>query len=425
MGLLFKPTDDPAVVELRIGTGDCYELNGQSQEQFRQFRAALAAIPPRVSEINVRINLPGGHANISIGLHDLLRGWRGRVVTSVEQVAWSSGAVLSQAGSVRRMAADGIFGTHHANVTIDLSVVPTGVFIAPAADLRRYADLVDQMDEQCIRIFADRTGRSAADVRALLDKDDCMTAQEAKAWGLIDEITAPVGRKQNWQPHLWPRVKAAYERADSNGEAGLSVTNDATNPTTALDVSWDASSGANSYSLLGASTLAGPFTLIASGISGTSATITELTPGTEYAFQVEAVSSGGTSAASSGVAWATEPSAPTSLSAPSMTATAISLSFLFPTIGSNLSLSCEYRYETPVGAGNWVTGNIGNGTSPIAGLSPLTQYGIEIASVIQSTNGDWEGTIQSPWTMEITVVTPALPPPVNNSMRSSCMTAVY
>jgi ATP-dependent protease ClpP protease subunit len=404
MGLLFKPTDDPAVVELRIGTGDCYELNGQSQEQFRQFRAALAAIPPRVSEINVRINLPGGHANISIGLHDLLRGWRGRVVTSVEQVAWSSGAVLSQAGSVRRMAADGIFGTHHANVTIDLSVVPTGVFIAPAADLRRYADLVDQMDEQCIRIFADRTGRSAADVRALLDKDDCMTAQEAKAWGLIDEITAPVGRKQNWQPHLWPRVKAAYERADSNGEAGLSVTNDATNPTTALDVSWDASSGANSYSLLGASTLAGPFTLIASGISGTSTTVTGLTPGTEYAFEIEAVGSGGTSSPSSGVAWATAPPAPTSLSGSSGQATLMTVYFTAPSVGSTIAIAgYAYQYETPVGAGNWVEGSAVGAGIPftISGLAAGTQYGIEVATIIQSTNGDWAGTIQGPWSSEI------------------------
>jgi hypothetical protein len=190
---------------------------------------------------------------------------------------------------------------------------------------------------------------------------------------------------------------------------GLTVASDATNPTTVLDVSWNSSSGATSYNLLQASTVGGTYSTVQTGISGTSTTVTGLTPGTEYAFQVEAVGSGGTSSPSSGVAWATEPGLPTSLGSPSASATAINVSFTFPSIGSNLSQTCEYRYETPVGAGNWVSGNIGNGSTPIPGLSPLTQYGIEIASVIQSTNSDWSGTIQGAWTSEITVITPPMP----------------
>jgi hypothetical protein len=187
---------------------------------------------------------------------------------------------------------------------------------------------------------------------------------------------------------------------------GLAVASDATNPTTVLDVSWNSSAGATSYTLLQSSTKAGTFTAVQTGISGTSTTVTGLTPGTEYAFEIEAVGSGGTSAASSAVAWATEPGLPTSLGSPSQTGTSISLSFSFPVIGSNLSQTCQYRYETPPGAANWQTGNIGNGSTPITGLTPGTQYGIEIASVIQSTNSDWSGSIQGAWTSEITVVTP-------------------
>jgi ATP-dependent protease ClpP protease subunit len=213
MGFRFDPTDDPAVADLRIRSGGCYELNGQSQEQFGQMRSAFAALPPSVGEINVRINLEGGHFNIAIGLHELLTQWRGRVVTSIEQVAWSSGSILAQAGSVRRMAADAIFGMHHARLSVDLSTVPSGVAMFPAPDLRRYADILDQADERIVCIFAERTGRSASDVLALLDADDCMNAQEALAWGLVDEITAPVGRRQDWAAHIAPKVKAAYQRA--------------------------------------------------------------------------------------------------------------------------------------------------------------------------------------------------------------------
>ena len=184
----------------------------------------------------------------------------------------------------------------------------------------------------------------------------------------------------------------------------LAVTNDGANPTTALDVSWNPSSGATTYNLLGASTLAGPFTLLASGISGTSTTVTGLTPGTEYAFQVEAIGSGGTSSPSSGVAWATAPPAPTSLSGSSGQATLMTVDFTAPSVGSTIAIAgYAYQYETPVGAGNWVEGSAVGAGIPftISGLAAGTQYGIEIATVIQSTNSDFAGSIQGPWSSEI------------------------
>jgi ATP-dependent protease ClpP protease subunit len=211
---LFSQTDDPTVVELRITREHCI---GPTQERFAQFRAAFASLSPSVSEIHVIINVLGGHANIGLGLHNLLLGWRGRVTTEIEQSAWSTGAFLAQAGSVRRMASDAVFGTHNCVLTVDDSVASNGIWTFPAKELRRLADLVDEMNEHCIRIFVERSGRTHQDVRALFDKDDCMTAQEALAWGAIDEITAPRGVRQDWPPHLWPKAKAAYERAGIRG----------------------------------------------------------------------------------------------------------------------------------------------------------------------------------------------------------------
>ncbi len=105
-------------------------------------------------------------------------------------------------------------------------------------------------------------------------------------------------------------IAVAYEAASGSVPAtptGLAVTNDASNPTTALDMSWNSVSGATSYTLLRANTLTGTFTTLASGITGTSYTDSSLTQGTEYAYEVEAVNGSGASAASSAVAWATAP----------------------------------------------------------------------------------------------------------------------
>ena len=184
----------------------------------------------------------------------------------------------------------------------------------------------------------------------------------------------------------------------------LAVTNDGANPTTALDVSWNPSSGATTYNLLGASTLAGPFTLLASGISGTSTTVTGLTPGTEYAFQVEAIGSGGTSSPSSGVAWATAPPAPTSRSWQQRPGHLDDRRFYGP---QRRQHHCDRRVRLSI-RDSGRRGQLGRGLCggagipfTISGLAAGTQYGIEIATVIQSTNSDFAGSIQGPWSSEI------------------------
>jgi hypothetical protein len=207
------------------------------------------------------------------------------------------------------------------------------------------------------------------------------------------------------QPRLGPYAISLPPSAPT----GLSVVNDATNPTTALDLSWNAVTGATSYNVLQASSVGGSFGLIESGITGTSYVVTGLASGTEFAFEVEAVNGSGTSSPSSAVAWATEPAAPTSLSA-TLTATSASVSFTHTSIGGTVGFTFyAYRYESPVGAGNWTTGTAGASFSPIAipGLNPITQYGIEIATAINSVSSDFTGTIQGPWSAELTIITPA------------------
>jgi hypothetical protein len=207
--------------------------------------------------------------------------------------------------------------------------------------------------------------------------------------------------------HLATAIAVAFEQGSSAPATptGLAVTNDATNPTTVLDISWNASSGATSYTLLQSSTKGGTYSTVQTGISGTSTTVTGLTAGTEYAFQIEAVGSGGTSSPSSGVAWATESTAPT-INQGTVTATSIGMSFNFPSLGATVASSgVELRYEHPVGAANWSSLSISTGSYTLTGLSPDTQYGIEVSNIIDSTNSDWSGTIQGPWGSELTVRT--------------------
>jgi ATP-dependent protease ClpP protease subunit len=223
---LFEKTDDPAIVELRIvstavvqapdcGEKGAFELNGPPEKTFPRFTAALESLPARVREIHVIINAGGGHFNVGIFVYNALRRWRGRVVTEIQPVAWSGAAIVAQAGGVRRMAENSILGPHGGRLTIDLSNVPGGVFVGTPGSLRQYAAIVDEMNQVIVELFAERTGRSQSEIRALLDRDECLNAKEALAWNLVDEIGPPCDRVHDWSRYesCWQdKANAALER---------------------------------------------------------------------------------------------------------------------------------------------------------------------------------------------------------------------
>lgn len=200
-----------------------------------------------------------------------------------------------------------------------------------------------------------------------------------------------------------------YTAGSVPGAPSFTIAPDATNPTTALDLTITAGTGSpTGYDIQEASTLGGTFSTIATNASS-ACTVSGLAPGTEYAFQVAGVNGSGVGSYCSPAATATEPAAPTGLSTTGTATTAVTLTFTAPSVGGTVSiLDYAYRIESPVGAGNWSTPTVSGAT--VTGLTPGTQYGIEIAAVIDSSNGDWSGTIQGPWSSEITVTTlPGLP----------------
>lgn len=188
----------------------------------------------------------------------------------------------------------------------------------------------------------------------------------------------------------------------------LAVANDATNPTTELDISWTASTGSpTEYVLHVANSIGGTVihsdTIAAPTTSATDGAGTSLTPATEYAYEIYASNGSGDSSESSWVAWATASAAPSGVSATAATGAAL-VAWTAPTMGTNCQIaSYSIRYEYPPGNGNWttITGISSGATSDlITGLTPGTEYGFEVACLIESTNADWAGTIQNAWGAE-------------------------
>jgi len=131
-------------------------------------------------DIHIYINSPGGSITALLAMYDTMQYIKPDVSTIVMGQAASAAAVLLAAGSKGKR-----YGLPHSRVLIHQ---PSGGAGGQAVDIEiqareilRYRRLLDQ-------ILADHTGQSVEKISKDSDRDFIMTAEEAKAYGIIDEV---------------------------------------------------------------------------------------------------------------------------------------------------------------------------------------------------------------------------------------------
>jgi ATP-dependent Clp protease, protease subunit len=131
-------------------------------------------------DINIYINSPGGSITALLAMYDTMQYIKPDVSTIVMGQAASAAAVLLAAGAKGKR-----YGLPHSRVLIHQ---PSGGAGGQAVDIEiqareilRYRRLLDQ-------ILADHTGQSVEKISKDSDRDFIMTSEEAKAYGIIDEV---------------------------------------------------------------------------------------------------------------------------------------------------------------------------------------------------------------------------------------------
>jgi ATP-dependent protease ClpP protease subunit len=127
--------------------------------------------------VTVHINSEGGDMFAGIAIRNLLAAHPGGVTCVVEGLAASAASIIAMAG--RTIMGRGAMMMIHN---------PWAIAAGSAADLRATADMLDKARSSLIAVYEAKTGKSAADLQALLDAETWMTADEAKAAGFADEI---------------------------------------------------------------------------------------------------------------------------------------------------------------------------------------------------------------------------------------------
>ena len=139
-------------------------------------------------EIALYINSPGGVVTSGMAIYDTMQFIKPAVSTLCIGQAASMGSLLLAAGHK-----DMRFATPNARIMVHQ---PSGGFQGQATDILIHARETEKLKRRLNEIYVHHTGQSLADVEAALERDRFMSPEEAKDWGLIDEVLTPRGKAE-------------------------------------------------------------------------------------------------------------------------------------------------------------------------------------------------------------------------------------
>jgi ATP-dependent Clp protease protease subunit len=128
------------------------------------------------------INSPGGSVIAGLGIYDTMQYVAPDIATICTGLAASMGAVLLAAGSKGKRTA-----LPHARVMIHQ---PSGGMQGQFADMEISYKLIKSMKKELYDVLAVHTGQPYDKIEEDCDRDNWMTALDAKEYGLVDEVLA-------------------------------------------------------------------------------------------------------------------------------------------------------------------------------------------------------------------------------------------
>ena len=155
--------------------------------------------------LHLRINSPGGDVFAAQAIVAAIRDTGATVVAHIDGFAASAATVIATAADQVEIS-DGALYMIHCGWTMA---------IGNANDMRATADLLDKVDATIVSQYAARTGKPADEVKALMEAETWMSAQEAVDAGFANKVCAPTKTKNQWD-------LSAYDKAPQQAPEGVS-----------------------------------------------------------------------------------------------------------------------------------------------------------------------------------------------------------
>lgn len=165
----------------------------------------------KIETIMVRINSEGGSVFDGFAIYNLLARHPARIEVDVDGMALSIASVIAMAGDTIRVAKNSMMMIHD----------PHGGADGSAEDLRRTADLMDQVKVNIVDTYATRTGQSPEKVAEMMTAETWLTAEDAVALGFADAVTQEVKMAATFDPSRFKNVPKGFGVAGSQPAANV------------------------------------------------------------------------------------------------------------------------------------------------------------------------------------------------------------
>ena len=154
--------------------GDDY-YGGVSAKSFARDLVALGDL----TDIVLRINSAGGNVFDGVAIYNTLARHPAKITVDIDGMALSIASVIAMAGDTIRMADNAMLMIHD----------PWGFAVGNALQLREQADLMDNIKTNLVGTYAKKTAMAHDALSDMMSAETWMTADEALAFGFIDQVT--------------------------------------------------------------------------------------------------------------------------------------------------------------------------------------------------------------------------------------------
>jgi len=135
------------------------------------------------ADIDVYVNSPGGSVSAGLAIFDVMSHVKCPIATTCVGMAASMATLILAGGTLGKR-----FAMPNSRIMIHQT---SGGYRGTMTDARIYLEEMNRLFETYVSIMARKTGKSVHQVRADCDRDFWLSAEDAKAYGIVDEIIDP------------------------------------------------------------------------------------------------------------------------------------------------------------------------------------------------------------------------------------------
>jgi len=164
----------------------------------KSFHNELKNLSDKITNIDVRINSPGGDVFDGITIYNRLKQHKAKVTTYVDGMAASIASIIALAG-------DEVIFSEGASMMIHK---PWTLTAGNSLELQETIDRLEDVEEQLVGIYARKTGLDRSEIKNMLAKETWFLADEAIELGFADKSMEGMAIAASMEKAVWIRNKA-------------------------------------------------------------------------------------------------------------------------------------------------------------------------------------------------------------------------